>query len=269
MAHNLKNVRASGRLSHLLGRIYATQVKDIVPPGLRSHVFLMRVTGVWPTAIDSPSYKWQTVAFFFFIGVAFPCSQFANIFFTTTIEEAMDFSFTSLSVWTSAFKTAVIYWRRDNIRELFGIHGQLSYGSGRIADTNRRVARLNTLVHVILTLFYLLVVGAAVAQTIFSRPEDAIIPSTSRLPYHFAARRDVYWSVLMAQVICASGVIIWTAIDDSFFIALINIALGHLGELKMRFEGLGSDIGQGERNRDARFDGDLVECCRRYENCLR
>lgn len=260
---------ASAWLKRTYNRHYAVLVKEFVPSGFKSHVLMMRVTGVWPTADDPSWYKWLTIAFFSFVGLLFPLSLLVNVLFANSIEEAMDYSFTSLSCWSSSFKTSMIFWQRQRVRELFRIHGRLSHGFGHNAEHHTRVAQINTRVHVYLSIVYSVTVCTNVVQSIFSKPEDAILPSTTHFPFEFAQRRAVFWSLFVCQTLCVNCLIIWTGIDDSFFIALINTTCGHLTDLKERLKSLGSDYTNADENRDLRFCKEMFGCCKQYEECSR
>lgn len=55
---------------------------------------------------------------------------------------------------------------------------------------------------------------------------------------------------------------LWVAIEDSLYIALMNIACGHLTQLKERLMRLNI-------NDDTHFYAELIDCCECYGQCLR
>lgn len=247
--------------------VYASQVKEDVPRGYQSHVFVMRVTGVWPTTEDSRWYRWLTIALFMFCGFLFPLSLSVNILFSNSMDEAMEHLFLSLTIWAATFKTVVIYWYRDDIRKLFRIHEALLSGCGRNAIENNRIAWMNTFAHAFFTLMYMMGWTAFVTMSI-TKPEDAIYQSTSRLPYDFARNRAVYLTVLLFQALSNTVVVLWGSMGDSFYIALMNSNCGHVTELKKRLKCLGTEL-TSEQDGDRVFYKGLVECCKRYEDCLK
>lgn len=244
-------------------RIYASQVKEEIPYGFQSHVLVMRMTGVWPTATDPSWYKWLTAVYFVMVGISLPLLVFSNIFVASTIEEAMDHIFTSLSFWMVAFKSGFIYGHRNSIREMFRTHARLLTGAEHHVD----VARSNIRMHVYFYSLYLLSWCSVLLQALFSTPEERFWRSTANWPYAFARNRIVYITVLVYQATCNMGLIIWASMEDSFYIALINTVCSHVTLLKKRLRAL--DTKDGVAVRDARFYAELIECCARYEQCLR
>lgn len=244
-------------------KIYAAQVKEDVPLGFRSQVFVMRVTGIWPTTNDSPWYKWLTIGFFFIVGFLAPLTLFVNVFYSNNIQEAIEHSFVALNFWATAIKAGVSLWRRNNLRHIFRIQANLMNASGSNVQRNDQVARMNYLVHIGFTVLYCSTMSGAVIQATLSKPEDAIFPSTAPLPYGFARRRSVYLAVLVYQILGGYGIIIWAGIKDSLFFAFINTVCGHVAQLKERLQSLGTD------GDDMTFYRDLVECCKCYEDCIR
>lgn len=248
--------------------IVATHVKEDIPSGLRSHVFILRVTGVWPMADDSRWYKCLTIAFFVFVGILIPCSVCVNILFSHSFDEALDHLFLSITIWATTFKRSVIYWRRDSLRELFGIHAGLLHDDERNASNNDRIASTNFRMHVFFTAMYLCGWITDLVQSFFSKPQEAMYPSTSHWPYDFARKRSVFLVGMMLQALLMLGIIVWTAVADSLYLALINIAIGHVAQLKERLMALGTGFA-GEGERDTQFYRNLIACCKRYEDCLR
>lgn len=179
----------------------------------------------------------------------------------------MDQSFLSLTCWATLFKTIVIYRRRDTIRELFRIHSNLS-SDIRCKERYNRTVRLNYYVHAFLTCLYSSGVTSFAIQTVVSSPEQGLYPSTAFLPYHFAQNRAVYLSVLAFQILVITFAVEWTILQDSLYIALINIICCHLAELKDRLRTLGNGS-MGDEGQDSLFYKDLIVCCERYRNCLR
>lgn len=88
-------------------------------------------------------------------------------------------------------------------------------------------------------------------------------------PYDFAQNDAVYMAVLVNQVASAACAVMWAATEDVIPIALMNMACGHLAELKKQLEHLGSDGGGSGEDRNRWFYMDLVDCCQPYEDCLR
>lgn len=244
--------------------INAALLNEYVPTGWRTHVFVMRVTGVWPTPNDSGSYKWLTMAFFFCVGILNPLLQFFNFFFVMSIQDAMDFSFLTLTCIATSCKVAIIYWQRHHIRELHRIHADLL----RRAEHNDRVAHINYDLHMFTGLVYILCWFGFLVQCAIAEPDARMWLSTSRWPYEFARCRAVYFSVMVFQAASNLFMVIWCGTADSFYMALMNTACGHLADLKKRLLELGTDPEDGGE-RDSWFYGDLVDCCMRYEDVLR
>lgn len=269
--------RAGHKIAHISGavgsrvtswvqRLYTAVVTEDIPHGFRSQVLLMRVTGAWPTTDNSFLYKCLTIAFFSFVGIFFPLSLPMNILFIDfKIDDALQHSFASMPAFAATFKVVVIYWRLDNIRAFFRLHtAMLSRGGRRDAAANDQVARMNIRIHAVLTLLYVLYALSAVVQNTFAQPADKIIVSTMNLPYDFARSRAVYVSGLMFQIVCSVCACMLVALEDSLFIPMINTVCCHLIQLKERLRLLGTS-GAG----DVRFYSDLIDCCKRYEDCLR
>lgn len=103
-------------------------------------------------------------------------------------------------------------------------------------------------------------------QSLLAAPEEAHWRSTTHLPYEFTQRRTVYWTVFAYEAMTGLGLVIWASMEDPFYVALINMNCGHLIELKERLSRLGAD---GIDDNDLLFYKELVECCKRYEGCLR
>lgn len=74
----------------------------------------------------------------------------------------------------------------------------------------------------------------------------------------------------MYQVVaCLIFSVLETGMQDSLYVGLMYTGCGHLDELKRRLANLGTTQFDDGENRDFRFYKDLMDCCRRYENCLR
>lgn len=262
--------RAITWLIRVTDRIYATQVKEFIPHGFRSHVFIMRMMGMWPTADnDSPRYKWLTIAAFLIAGILYPLSLLVNIVFINRFAEAMDYLFIALACWVATFKAGVIYWRRDIIRELFRIHVSLmSDARQNTMEINERIVRMNVCAHVAQTALYLLSWILFVVEVVTLAPGDGIYPSTWKWPYAFAQQRAIYLIVLVSQMMCDYGVSIYLALTDTLSMALINEICGHLEQLKANLRVLGAHD-RSDDGRDTEFYKGLLECCRKYEQCLR
>lgn len=250
-------------LNGICGSIYDAQVKEDVPAGLRSHVFVFRVMCFWPMAEDPRWYKWLTTSLYLSIGVLFPLSLCVNIFFVTSVQEAMDHIFLSVAFSTTGFKMGIIYWQLDNIRELFRIHAELLRGAWRNAVNHSRTARLNLRIHMLFTLMYGSTAVGFLLQVAFSRPEDSVYTSTLLYPFDFMHSRAIYSTVLVYQCVgnMCSG--IWAALTFTFLSALMNIACGHLADLKDRLRNLGT------AKDTSMFYKDLIDCCKCYGMCLR
>lgn len=255
-------------LHRIARRFYAAQLNEYIPPGLRSQVFVMRVTGVWPTPTDSYCYKWVTFIFFCWVGILNPLLQFVNIFFATSVQDAMDYSFLSLTCFSTAAKAAIIYRRRDNIRQLFRIHVDLLRRAGRNENHYDPVARMNCGIHMFIGAIYVLCWVGFLVQCIFAKPYDRMWPSTTRWPYKFARYREAYWAVLIQQAFGNLGMTIWGGIEDAFYVGLMNTTCGHLNLLKTRLMVLGTET-VATQKQDLYFFAELVKCCKRYEECSR
>lgn len=81
--------------------------------------------------------------------------------------------------------------------------------------------------------------------------------------------------VLVYQVAITACAVIWVGMEDAITIALLNVNCGHFAELKQRLQQLGDGGGGGGggggsgEDRNRWFYRDLMECCQRYENCLK
>lgn len=250
-------------LNHFIHRLYAVHVKEYVPYGFRSHVFVMRVTGGWPMAgaRDSRWYPCLSITLFTFVALIYPLSAFINIFFARTIEGSMQQCFLAQICWANAFRAAALYRRRDNIRQLFRIHTEFT-----LADDDHQTqqnAGNNPNIHVTLTILFFISWCNNVLQILYLSPEERAFPSTLHLPYELAHHRLVYLTVLMYQLLCSLIIVFWVAMGDTFSVALINTACGHLTLLQERLRSLGSN-----GDELVVYKG-LVECCERYETCLR
>lgn len=246
-------------------QLYESVVKENIPFGFRSHVFVLRLMGLWPSTNDSPKYKWLTIGITVAVGILLPLLLFANVFYVDTIPDIMDQQCFSLTCLATVFKAAVLYWRRDNIRHFFRIHVKLMHDVSR---TDRIIGK-NQIAHVSLTMLNMSAWAASGIQIFLSEPGEAFLPSTANFPYDFAQRRSVYWLVLAYQIL--GGFIIGvcaTATLDSFYLAAMNTACGHVAELKERLGDLGTRTARGD-DCDLRFYQELVVCCKRYENCSR
>lgn len=262
----VSKVLGSTWLHRLCGRIYDSLVKEDIPRGFRSYVLVMRVAGFWPTAGDLRSYKWHTIAFYVLLGMLFPLSMCVNVIFVNSIDEIMERFFYLSAICIVTYKSCIIYWRCDNIRELFRIHGSLLPEHTQHHD---RVAHINKRVHFLLTLLYFMTWIAFVSQSLYTRDKSALLPSTTLLPYEFARRPAIFSSVLGYQILSCFLYSVWVAsMEDSFYVALINANCGQVAELKERLMKLGTEI-DGDEDRDLRFYRELLGCCKRYHECLR
>lgn len=249
----------------VIAKIYAAHIRESIPFGFQPSVFVLRVTGIWPTTNDSRWYKWLTIAFFLFVGCLFPLSMFINFVFANSLEESMNQLLVPMAAWNTTFKAGIIYWQRNRIRELFCIHASCA----RTEDTDHtRFGRLNFRVHIVITSLYMFWCLMTIVQIVIADADSRIFPSTLLWPHDFAQRRTVYLGVLMFQVVSSVPCVLWTAIEDSLSIAMIVTVCGHLTELKERLRSLGMRCDAGE-DRDERFYRDLVGCCERYEDCLK
>lgn len=191
-----------------------------------------------------------------------------NTFYADTVPEAISHLYMSMTQWLATFKTGIMHWQRDNIRQLLRIHTDIVQDGKRYANIHDRIARINTRVHMWLTTLYGLGWGCFFVQVMCSRAEEGIWSSTTHLRYAFARISQVYLAVVVYQGMCNLLSAIWCGMQDSFYVALMNTACGHVAELKQQFQQLGTEYGDGE-NRDGRFYKDLMNCCKHYEKCLR
>lgn len=249
-------------------RVHNMQLNEYVPPGLRSHVFVMRMMGMWPSTNDSPSYKWLAVTLLLPIGLLFNLSLFVNIFFVTTMENAMR-SCLSLSGWVVTFKAVIFYCRCNSIRHLFHIHVILLRDDGHDVEKLNRNARLNTLIHVAVTTLYCMACCMGLVQIFSSKPKDRWLPSTVHYPFDFTQSQSVHLILLSCQCVCNVIMIILAAVQDSLCIAMIGMTCNHVTELRRRLENIGKHKSTKDDDLDLVFYKDLVDCCERYENCLR
>lgn len=246
-------------------KIYAAQVKEDIPPGLQSHVFEMRISGFWPTVDDSRYYKWLTIGMFLFVGVIFPLSLFVNMFFVASVLEAINHFFLSMTHSSTIFKMCIIYWQRERIRELFRINVGLSHG----AEYTNQIARTNVRLHTLFTLLYGGSCCGLITQSILSRRGEGVLPSTSLYPFDFVQRREIYSIFLVYQCFSNTCCALLATTPEGFYVGLMNQACGHLIDLKNRLKNLGTQINGHNADRDAVFYRDAIDCCKRYEHCLR
>lgn len=246
---------------------FAALVNEYVPPGLKPHVFLMRAMGLLPSAnTSSPLYKCLTLTTLISLGIFYPLSLFVNLFYANSIQDVIDQAFISLTSWTVAFKAAVIYQQRDHIRQLFQIDADLSRECDRPKAAH--VARINSIAYVFHTVAYTMTSFMFLVQVFVIGPEKSPYPSTARMPYAFAANRNVFWVGMTLQAVSYLVLCVLAAMEDSLYIALINIICGHVAEMKDRLKMMGMK-GAADADRNSLFFADLRECCRRYEDCLR
>lgn len=246
-----------------LKSINAIKMEDDIPLEFRSYVIVMRVMGAWPTTDNSSSYKWLRIAVYLFVGIQLPLSLFVNIFYVNSTVAALDYSFTSLVCCATMLKTIVLYWHRDNIRELFRSHAGLVRGVEQKTAYHNRIGRQNFIIHAALTALYAMSYCYEIVQVICVPPEKRTFSSTAHYPWKLTGNRTVFLIVLIVQSVDAAILVVSLSLHDSFPLSFMNTGCGHLGELKLRLQRLGST------NNDADFYKEVVECCQRYENCLR
>lgn len=247
-------------------KMYAALVKEFVPRGFRSHIFLLRVLGLWPSADASRWYKYLTIAYFSFVGIVFPLSQLVNMFFVHTILQAMDSMFISFASWATTCKAAVIYWRRDHIRQLFCLNANIAHNGN--SGMAQRATHTNINVQIILAALYLVTWFFGVIQSVVVKRVNAMLPSTAHWPYDIVHEGNVYWPGLVLQSVTSGVFIVSVATMDAFYIASITMTCGHIAQLKERLRNLGTVDVRGD-NSELRFYKDFIDCCHRYENCLR
>lgn len=248
----------------IIGRIYGTQLTEIIPYGFRSQIFVLRLAGLWPTADDSPSYKWLTNAYFFFVGLCYPMSMFVNIFYVGSVEGIMDNLFLVFSGLAIAVKAGNLYWRHDSIREIFRLHVVLLRDASREHTLQHdRIARINDRINMAVTAFYSALITAMIIQLFFSVRQERFFASTTYIPFDGAQRSSVYLFVLVYQVLNSWHNIITVASQDSLFLAMIITVCRHVRQLKERLQQLNSN------GDDSKFYVDLIDSCKRYNSCLR
>lgn len=245
-------------------KVYAAALKEDIPLGFQSHVFIMRVTGIWPMADDSAWYTRYTVVIFLLIGLLLPLEESVNIFFAMdSVEGAMDHVYLSLTHFITAVKAFIIYWYRDDIREIFRLHAILLRGNDVTTDRYKRTVRMNYLVHISFTSIYVISWWGALVQVLTSEPDEAMWRSTLHFPFKLADNHALYLIVLVYQGLSILANVFWTAVTDAFYVALINMICYHVTYLKKRLVRLGA------QPNDRLFYKDLIECCERHESCLR
>lgn len=257
-------------LNRLCGHIYSSTVKEYVPIGLRSHMFVFRVSGIWPTADDSHWYKLLTITFFVFVGIIFPLSLFAEILLANSIEEAMKHSFVTLTCGATTFKAGVIYWRRNDIRSFYRIHVRLLHTTVERCTSS---VRTDIRMYIILTSLYMFWWSMLCVQIIVATPEDRLFVSTLHWRYAFAENRAVYLIVLVYQVVSDWWLCVMASAQDSFYIALMSTVCGHLTQIKEGAKALGNEGAEGAKSENkepnSRYYRELIGLCQRYEECLR
>lgn len=241
----------------------AVHVEKDIPHDYKSHVFVLRVSGVWPMAEDSCCFKCLTIVFLILVAVIFPLSLPMNILLVDfKIQIAMQYSFAALSALAATIKIAVIYWRRNDIRAFFRAHTTMSRDGNTAAHNH--VVRMNIQIHALFTCLYILWDIFAQINSWMAPPEDKTISSTMNLPYDFAQSYTIYVIVLVFQIVSSVLMCVLVALADAIFIAKMNTVCGHLMQLKERLRNLGDNYAD-----DDRFYRDLIDCCQRYEDCLR
>lgn len=249
--------------------IYAASVKEDIPKGLRSHVFAMRVTGIWSTPDDSPWYKCLTFTIFFSQLILSPVSMLIVVLYASSIQEAVNYSMLPVPCWSISIKSFILYWQRENVLEIFRVHERLLRRDSSNAIRHGQIAPIYFYIHVIFTSLFCMSWIAAVLQSYFSQPDEAFMPSTAPLPYAFTETRTVYLTVFTYQAMSLIFVVIWGAMEVTFHIALINMTCTHVSQLKLRLESLGTNFDNAVVDKDFEFYKELVECCKQYADCLR
>lgn len=254
-------VHAMKYIKRIPARLYATLLDEDIPRGFRSHVLLMRVMGLWPTAKkNSPQYKCLTVVFFIFAGILFPSLLYAKLFYVNSIDLGMEVCYISLICCANALKAVVVFRRRNNVRDLFRIHAVLVRDGRRNTKILDKIARKNVKIHLIVTVFYVLSWFNNILQFTVIKSDGSSF-FTLHLPID--KRRGMYMTVVVYEMVGALANIFWLTVLDTFPVALINTASGHVTQLKVRLRQLGSE------GDDLLFYKGVVDCCRRYEVCLR
>lgn len=256
------------RFNRVRAKVYAAVVIEDVPFGWQSHVFVMRVTGLYPMADNPKCYKWLTISMFIVFGIVTSLTMFVNYFLMDSFFDSMFPFICAVGDSAATMKAISLYWQRNQIPKLFTIHERLWRNAGSNSDGYDRIARINYGIHVILTGLYMGVFFAASAQTIYSQPDEAIFSSTAHYPDGLSQYTSLYVVVLLIEIFGCVICTVWVAIVDTLNIALMNMAWAYVVELKNCLRQLGSVCAKGE-DRDARFYQDLMKCCMDYEDCLR
>lgn len=232
MAIVLKDFASRTLLSvnRVVGQVYSTLIKEFIPSGFKTQLFVMRVTGMWPTVDDPCWYKWLTIAALLLVTILSPMSLCVNLIFANTIEEIIEHATIPLNLWMIAIKAGLFYRRRHNLRDFFGIHAGLAQGAGRNTMTIDRVARANSRVHIAIMVLDVSSWFMAMIQSVLLTPGNGMVSSTSHWSYTFTAKRWVFLVVLWFQVCCTCVSVNWVATTDSLYIALMNTVCGHLTE---------------------------------------
>lgn len=244
-------------------RIYAALVQEDIPYGLKSHVFVLRMAGLWPMPDDSRYFKWFTFIFVKLALVLFIMSLFLNIFFVDSLQLAIDQIYAVSVCCAMITKACVLHWQRNTIRDLCRIHRKLVRSGGQNEEHYNRVGRMNFNIHAFATAAFIGSWISETGQTIVVDPEHRTLSSTTYYPYEFAHNRVVYLAVLFLQILGAFLVVVVIGVQETLPIVLINTGCGHMEELKRRLQTLGSE------ESDLILYKELIECCQRYEDSLR
>lgn len=245
-------------------RAYDAIIREDIPHGLRSHVFMFRVLGIWRYENDSLTFKWLTSSAFILFGVVFPLSILANIIFVQSIEAIMEYSFMALNCAVIAFKGILIHCKSDQIREIFRTHNQLMRAANDRHEIYMKISRENSVIQVLLTSMFNFCWLLFLIENVIADDEERFWPSTLHWPFEFADKHVVYMCVLVFQGISDWYVVFLAGTEDSFLIALVNNLCGHVITLKEKLRSLGTHC-----ESDVEFYADLVRYSLFYEECFR
>lgn len=239
---------------------------------LKNHLRIFHFFGAWPTetqlTVAAILYHFKTLLLFSFIGLLFPISQLACIFFVETVKSRVEVLVISSSVVVVIMKAINLYSNQMKMLELLHLIESMEK---QITKSNHQ-AKFNCIIVSCRRLFstymiaYMCTVSSIVLQAIFSTRDKRSWSSTYHYPYELAKIPAVYFGVLVFQGISNFCICFFAVAADTYGVVLTHILLGHVDVFGLRLREMGQ--ARGGKSADTFYE-EIVYCCKSYIHILR
>lgn len=236
---------------------------------IRSHIWIYRYFGLWPSAQPSLWYTFFSITFICFVYTGFPVMMLISVLFVRNVNQVVDNLVMTSSLVMAGIKGINIFLKRHKLKELLNMLQCLDKGittndDERMFDTIFKESRA------LLKMFlvaYLSAWSCLTLQIFWSSKDQILWSSTLFYPYEPLQAPVIYFSVLVYQCFSNFCICVVDASADTYGVVLNHILGGHVDVLGKRLQQLGHGTHR-TANRTTTHSL-LIRCVNTYTTCLK